>query len=182
MYLQSIRITEYDFNKNLAALVEKCLDKMGITSEVVYRRTYRELPSDINELNPSITISLHAGAYNQKTSGSRTSYYAGSKEGERLAKILQKGIVETLGLLDRGIRPKTSEDAGGYLLSRVDSPAVITEPFFIDNNSDLEIASRKKWVGIEGYLESPSKVPRRVFFPPPPEEAGKSTVCLWLFA
>ena len=36
-----------------------------------------------------------------------------------------------------GVKPKKSEDRGGYLLRYTHAPCVIAEPFFIDNDEDL---------------------------------------------
>lgn len=57
-----------------------------------------------------------------------------------MAAILLNALVSELRLPDRGIKPKTSEDRGGYLLRYTKAPAVISEPFFIDNDQDLSVA------------------------------------------
>ena len=61
-----------------------------------------------------------------------------------MAEILLNHLVEHLKLPDRGIKPKTSEDRGGYLLRYTNAPCVIAEPFFIDNDSDLARAQEDK--------------------------------------
>jgi N-acetylmuramoyl-L-alanine amidase len=64
-------------------------------------------------------------------------YYHSSDAGRTIAEILQRCLVDFLSLPDRGIKPKTSEDRGGYLLRYTNAPCVIAEPFFIDNDHDL---------------------------------------------
>jgi len=59
-----------------------------------------------------------------------------------MAKILNTQLVKALGLKDRGIKVKTAEDRGGYLLKNIATPCVIAEPFFIDN--DLETVNDKR--------------------------------------
>jgi len=54
-----------------------------------------------------------------------------------MAEILLSHLVDHLELTNRGIKPKTSEDRGGYLLRYTKAPCVIAEPFFIDNDDDL---------------------------------------------
>ena len=103
----------------------------------MYRRTWGELPADINGLDPHFVLSLHCNSYNGQTSGTEVLYYHKSNVGENIAKILQRHLVEFLGLRDRGIKPKTSEDRGGHLLRYTKAPCVIVEPFFIDNDQDL---------------------------------------------
>jgi N-acetylmuramoyl-L-alanine amidase len=128
-------LNEFDFNDDLAIRIEKKAQKTRI--QRIYRRTYRELPDDINALDPHFVLSLHCNAYNGQTSGTEVLYYHKSKVGESIAKILQRHLLDFLGLRDRGIKEKTAEDRGGYLLRYTKAPCVIAEPFFIDNDQDL---------------------------------------------
>lgn len=128
-------ITEFDFNEDLAVRIEQKVKKAKV--QRIYRRTYKTLPSDINELNPDFTVSLHCNAFNQKATGTEVLYYYKSHKSENMAEVLQRHLVEYLKLPDRGIKPKKSEDRGGYLLRYTIAPCVIAEPFFIDNNKDL---------------------------------------------
>lgn len=133
-------ICEFDFNEDLAHMVARFIPE----SYVVYRETYRGLPDKINKEKPELIISFHCNAFNKKVSGTETLYYYKSKKGKKLAKKLQKAIVNVLDLKDRGIKPKSAEDRGGYLLKYTNAPCVIIEPFFIDNPIDLVIATELK--------------------------------------
>ena len=144
-------IHEFDFNDDLAGRIEKKVRRTHV--QRVYRRTYEELPGDINGLNPNFVLSLHCNAYNGRASGTEVLYYHKSKVSEGIAKILQNHLVEFLGLQDRGIQPKTSEDRGGYLLRYTNAPCVIAEPFFIDNHQDLARA-RDDLEGLAGVYAS----------------------------
>ncbi len=128
-------LSEFDFNEDLALHVEKGIEKTQV--QRVYRRTHEELPDDINALGPDFVVSLHCNAFNKKVSGTEVLYYHRSGKGKRMAEILLNYLVEHLKLPNRGIKPKTSEDRGGYLLRYTKSPCVIAEPFFIDNEGDL---------------------------------------------
>jgi N-acetylmuramoyl-L-alanine amidase len=128
-------IHEFEFNEDLAIRIEKKTQNTKI--QRVYRRTWGELPADINELNPDFVLSLHCNSYNGQASGTEVLYYHKSKVGESIAKILQRHLVAFLGLRDRKVQPKTSEDRGGNLLRHTKAPCVIAEPFFIDNDQDL---------------------------------------------
>ncbi|MGD8989104.1 MAG: N-acetylmuramoyl-L-alanine amidase [Syntrophobacterales bacterium] len=131
-------IHEFEFNEDLAIRIEKKTQNTKI--QRVYRRTWGELPSDVNGLDPHFVLSLHCNAYNGRASGTEVLFYHKSKVGESIAKILQRHLVEFLGLRDRGIQGKTSEDRGGHLLRYTKAPCVIAEPFFIDNDQDLATA------------------------------------------
>jgi len=131
-------LSEFEFNEDLALRIEKRLEKVKI--QRIYRRTYNELPSDINALKPDFVVSLHCNAYDTKASGTEVLYYHKSEKGKQMASVLQAHLLECLHLPDRNIKPKSSEDRGGYLLRNTDAPCVIAEPFFIDNNDDLSRA------------------------------------------
>ncbi len=141
-------LTEFDFNEDLAIRIEKAVEKTQI--QRVYRRTWDKLPADINALKPHFVLSPHCNAYNGQVSGTEVLYYHKSEVGKTIAEILQRGLVDFLGLPDRGIKPKTSEDRGGYLLRYTNAPCVIAEPFFIDNDDDLARAQEN----IEGFAET----------------------------
>ena len=128
-------LTEFDFNEELARRIEVSTVETEI--QRVYRRTYKTLPDDINELEPDFIVSLHCNAFDRKVSGTEVLYYYKSKKGKRLARILLRHLVNHLQLPNRGIKPKTTEDRGGYLLRYTKAPCVIGEPFFIDIDDDL---------------------------------------------
>jgi len=136
---EEMGLSEFDFNDELSIRIDKNVRKTRI--QRVYRRTYDELPGDINSLKPDFILSLHCNAYNGQVSGTEVLYYHRSKIGKRIAEILQKHLVAFFGLRDRGIKEKTAEDRGGYLLRYTNVPCVIAEPFFIDNDQDLAKAN-----------------------------------------
>lgn len=143
-YNSNKSISEFDYNEELSIMIEKYLDKLNIVSERVYRRTYQELPDDINKINPFVVINLHANAFNGKTSGSEVLYKAGSERGKKLADLILGKIEKVLGLPNKGIKGKVESDRGGYLLVHTKPTTVVIEPFFIDNDADLSIAIDKK--------------------------------------
>ncbi len=145
-------LTEFDFNDDLSLRIEKRVRKTDI--QRVYRRTYSELPGDINALEPDFAVSLHCNAYNRKASGTEVLYYHASEKGKRMAEVVLKHLVDYLGLPNRGIKPKTSEDRGRYLLRYTNAPCVIAELFFIDNDSDLAVALRSKDDLAEAYAKA----------------------------
>ena len=144
-------LNEFDFNEKLAILIEKKAQKTQI--QRIYRRTYQELPNDINVLDPHFVVSLHCNAYDGRASGTEVLYYHRSEVGKRIAEILQRRLHDVLGLRDREIREKTTEDRGGYLLRYTKAPCVIAEPFFIDNDEDLAKA-QENLEGLAGAYAS----------------------------
>ena len=132
---KSFCLCEYDINNKLAKDIKKIL---GAKVEIVYRLNgYKNLPSDINKLNPKFILSLHSNAFNTEARGSEILYYHKSVVSKKLALIFQKVVVNSLGLKDRGIKSRTAEDRGGYLLKYTNAPCIIMEPYFIDNDEDF---------------------------------------------
>jgi N-acetylmuramoyl-L-alanine amidase len=128
---------EFPFNSKLVAdLKGRICKKYDI--EIVYRDTYNGLPGKVNALNPDFIVSFHCNAFNTKATGTETLYYKTSKKGKAIAQVFQTNMVAALGLANRGIKPKGSEDRGGYLLRYTAAPCVLIEPFFIDNDSDYD--------------------------------------------
>lgn len=149
---RSSDLTEFAFNDALSIEIES--EVSGVEVQRVYRRTYSSLPGDINLLNPDFIVSLHCNAFNRSASGTEVLHYHRSTKGKLAAEILQDHLVDALGLPNRGIKPRTSEDRGAYLLRYANAPCVIAEPFFIDNDSDLQIATDKRRKLIKAYSKS----------------------------
>lgn len=145
-------LTEFDFNEDLASRIKH--KTMSVEIRVVYRTTYKELPNKINQLNPDFIISLHCNAYNKASSGTEVLYYHTSQKGRQMAQVLQNHLVTFLGLKDRGVKPKSAEDRGGYLLRYTNAPCVIAEPFFIDNDQDLSVAMLDKSALADCYVRA----------------------------
>jgi N-acetylmuramoyl-L-alanine amidase len=134
-------VSEWEYNAKLAIDVWKRIKVMGVHEAcVVHRRTYSTLPKDINRLNPKLVISMHCNAFNTQVSGTETLYYHRSASGEDIAREMQKIFVRELKLPDRGAKALTKEDKGGNVLAKTNAPAILCEPFFIDNDDDFERA------------------------------------------
>lgn len=144
-------LTEFVFNDALAIDIEK--EVTGVEVQRVYRRTYDSLPNDINELNPDFIVSLHCNAFDGSATGTEVLYYHRSIKGKLMAQILDDHLVNALELKSRGIKPKTAEDRGGPLLKGTKAPCVIAEPFFIDNDSDLKVATDNRKKLVKAYVE-----------------------------
>lgn len=149
---KSSGMTEFDFNSALAKDIKEIVS--GVYVDIVYRRTYRQLPDDINNQHPDFIISLHCNAFDCEATGTETLYYYKSSKGKKIAAVLQNKIVKALGLADRGLKPRGSEGRGGYLLRYTKAPIALTEAFFIDNDHDLSIALKHRDSLVAAYAEA----------------------------
>ena len=135
-------VCEFEFNNRLVTKISAVIfDRCEVV--VVHRDRYKDLPGKINKLNPDFVMCFHNNAFNTKATGSETLYYHTSKKGKKIASIFQKKIVAALQLKDRGIKGKSSEERGGYVLKYTNAPCIILEPFFIDNDTDYETVIAK---------------------------------------
>jgi N-acetylmuramoyl-L-alanine amidase len=78
------KICEYEFNDQLACDIYdriKVRSDTNIEVKIIRRRTYKQLPSDVNAYEPDFCISLHCNAFNGKWNGSEVLYYHTSDKG-----------------------------------------------------------------------------------------------------
>lgn len=139
-YNQTFDVTEFSYNSALGKLVVKELEKLGHEVELVFRKTLRELPKQINMTNADVAVELHCNAFNKMISGTEVLHYPESTKGSALAEFIQEAIVDTLDLRDRGIKPSERE----IILRKTKMPCVIVESFFIDNDVDMILGIEHK--------------------------------------
>lgn len=144
------KITEFMYNSRLVFDISQKLDFCEWA--IVHREDYKSLPERVNSTKADLAISFHCNAYNQEVSGTETLYYHSSMIGKKIAKQMQVLVSQVLHLPNRGIKPKHTEDRGGYILRYTNMPCILTEPFFIDNDSDLEIANSKHKELVAAYV------------------------------
>ncbi len=157
---ENSNVSEFEFNEELVLLIEEKVKNTNVYR--VYRRTYATLPGDINELDPDFVISLHCNSFDRKVSGTEVLYHHKSRKGKEIAGILLKNLVEYLELPNRGIKPKTTEDRGGYLLRYTTAPCLIAEPFFIDNDDDLARAMEDLDGLAEAYAKAIDEISKKL--------------------
>lgn len=129
----------------------------------------------INTHKPEVAVEVHFnGCVNPNVNGCETLYYPKSKNGKKLANIIQKSLQPEMGNTDRGIKegwylmdvPEQVDWVGDvegdekvdYFLRKTCCPAVIVEPDFI---SQIQTITEKRCggatmiaLGIIKYLES----------------------------
>ncbi|HHV29647.1 MAG TPA: N-acetylmuramoyl-L-alanine amidase [Clostridium sp.] len=135
---------EKDINLDISLKLGKLLEDMGI--EVVYTRktdVFVDLDPRVdlaNKLEATLFISVHSNSMpdNSEYRGTETLYCPSlnpkysKMDGRKLAIIVQKELVKTLGTVDNGIieRPNLA------VLRKTMMPAVIAEIAYISNPSD----------------------------------------------
>ena len=144
------KYTEFQYNSEL---VPKISEKLKGQYEVLIENRGNnsiEDTSKINAFNPELIISFHCNdSENDTATGTEAIYYPGSVKGKELATIVSKNVSAALGLKNRGAK-EPWQGRGEGLLKRTKAPCIISEGFFIDNDSDLKAGLDK----IDDYADA----------------------------
>lgn len=134
--------SEFVFNEKVVGQIAPIISKF-CECHIVYREGGVSDEIDkVNSLNANLAIAFHCNGFDQKASGSEVLFYHTSTKGGKFASIMLKHIVKALGLKDRGIKPKEESHRGGKFLKKTNCFSLIVEPFFLDNDGDLQIANK----------------------------------------
>ena len=135
--------TEAETVLKIGGLVADYLATAGIDCELLQSNSLagededRNNPSicrTANESGADIFVSLHCNAANGRAQGTETLVYSEGGSATGLANAIQKRIVESLDMVDRGI--KSRPDLA--VLRHTTMPAVLVELAFIDNDEDCQ--------------------------------------------
>lgn len=130
-------LQECDVALAVGTLVEGYLRAAGCTTLLVQSDSLSYVVSVANSWCADIFISIHCNsATNTEAQGSETWYCHGSLRGKALAACIQRQIVTSLPVVDRGLKEATPGKNGLYVLSNTDMPAALVELAFISNPSD----------------------------------------------
>lgn len=145
-------IKEKDINLQIALLLKDEMEKAGVqivmtreTDDGLYDESdsnkkvadLKERISIIKESGCVLAVSIHQNSYSdEKVKGAQTFYYSSSKEGKKLAEIIQKGIVENV---DTDNHRKAKGNDTYYLLKKTAVPLVIVECGFLSNPEEASL-------------------------------------------
>jgi N-acetylmuramoyl-L-alanine amidase len=88
-----------------------------------------------NRSGAELFVSIHCNAFNGAANGTESLFYPGDAEGKRLAECINRQIVDTFDITDRGVK----ERGDLAVLNGTYMPAVLVETAFIDNEDDAII-------------------------------------------
>ena len=89
--------------------------------------------NDANAWRADLFVSIHCNAATGSAKGTET-YNSGGSKSSRLAELIQNQLVNSLPVLNRGVKT-----ANFYVLKNTDMPAVLVETAFIDNADDARL-------------------------------------------
>lgn len=91
-----------------------------------------------NNAKADLFVSVHQNAYLSKWGGhggTETYYYGGDVKGKRLATLVQRNLVNALGLRDRGVK----DGSHLYVVRNTYMTAILTEGAFMDSTTDIKL-------------------------------------------
>ncbi|WP_299933679.1 N-acetylmuramoyl-L-alanine amidase [uncultured Pelagimonas sp.] len=129
--------TEFVWNSRLAKLLKANGEAFGLDIKIFHRiagggyaREIARVYDEVDRFKPEASIELHFnGSDNPSASGSEV-LSSGTALSLRLAAAVQREIVASLGLRDRGVKTIGGKSRGGKSLYSGKAPAILIEPFF----------------------------------------------------
>lgn len=167
---------EKEVNLAIALKLKKSLEKQNI--RVVMTRTDDRNLADANGTNektsdmknrvakmdseqPDAVISIHQNSYTDSTAkGAQVFYYSESKNGKKLAEVLQKSLIENA---DPENHRMAKANTSYYILKNTSAPTVIVECGFLSNPEEERLLNTAQYQeklvdalqkGICEYLEN----------------------------
>ena len=127
-YLQEANVT-----KQIAEIVCNDLKLVGYEVLFVQENELYEITNASNSFEADLFISVHCNAAeNRSARGTETFCYSA---GNKLAACIQNQIVNSLPVIDRGVK----YSKGLYVLKYTNCPAVLVETAFISNLNDEKL-------------------------------------------
>ena len=151
-------IQEKDINLSIAKKLENLLKNAGVS--VIMTRTedmghYSEDDTNkkradmnarcemVNESSADAVVSIHQNSYTSPSvKGAQMFYYEGSKEGKKLAGILQKAFVTYVDSANTRVE---KADDSYYMLLHTKPPTVIAECGFLSNPGEAKLLSTDEY-------------------------------------
>lgn len=131
--------TEAEVNYKVSKIVVDCLRKVGIDAYLIMENELKDIVDVANKWGVDYFVSLHCnGAESKEATGIETYIANGaSEESNKLANCIQKQLIDTTGLYDRGVKT-----ANYYVLKNTDMPAVLVEMGFITTPSEEDYLNK----------------------------------------
>lgn len=134
--------TEAEIARDIGRIVNHYLQAAGLETVILQSDNlagespgYPNITETANAWPADIFVSIHLNAFTDEgASGTETLIYTAGGEAENLAKCVQTQLVDTLRLVDRGIK----ERPGLAVLRCTDMPAILIEVGFITNDYDRQ--------------------------------------------
>lgn len=133
-------LRESDVALAISQGVAKYLRNVGYEVQVLQDDSLEEICCQANGWPADLFVSIHCNsAGTDQAKGAETWYCDGSARGAKLATLIQGQLINSLSLVDRGIKDAVPHQDGLYVLTNTDMPACLVETAFISNADDEKL-------------------------------------------
>lgn len=130
--------TEFVWNSDLAKLIEhEARDYADLEVRTFYRQAglgyrgeIRRVYEETDRWGANVTVELHFNSHADPSATGTETLTSGTPASMALAVAVNREVVAALGLRDRGVKTRASDDRGGASLMSGRAPAILIEPFF----------------------------------------------------
>lgn len=129
-------LRECDVALKVAETLAYYLKLVNIETKIIQSDALGNVVQASNSWDADLFVSIHCNAFNQKARGTETWYYYNSEMGKEFAGCVQKQIIGSLKLTDRGIKGAQPGVNGLFVLTNTTAVAILVELAFIDNDED----------------------------------------------
>lgn len=130
-------LRECDVALAVGKTVASYLERAGVDTELLQSDSLEGIVDCANNSGAGLFVSIHCNGFSSpEPSGTEVWACAGSDAGHKLAGYIQRQIVSSLGMVDRGVKTATPGVNGLFVLTNTAMPAVLVELGFISNPGD----------------------------------------------
>jgi N-acetylmuramoyl-L-alanine amidase len=138
-------LRECDIVQAIGSKAAEYLEAAGCETQVLQSDSLNELVSTANDWPADLFVSIHCNsADNDIAQGTETWFFHNSQEGRKLAGCIQRQIVSSLPVVDRGLKEAIPGVNGLYVLTNTDMPAVLVETAFISSENDERLLTLRQ--------------------------------------
>ena len=132
-------LIERDVALLIAQRVQHYLQAVGYQTLLFQFDGLQTICDKANSWGADLFVSIHCNAANGLAQGAETYYFTDSRAGYKLANLIQRQLINSLPLVDRGIKTKLSGGYDIFVCKHTAMPAVLVETAFIDNAHDAQL-------------------------------------------
>lgn len=135
----------------VCTILEIILSGMGFETEFYQERsTVNEVAKVENRSGADVFVSVHCNSFcTSNAHGSETLYYPSSRQGKKLAESVQKKLIDSACLYDRGLKGRNDL----AVLKYTKAPAVLVEMGFLSNDVEERLMIEKPELFAQGIAK-----------------------------
>ena len=138
-------LRECDVAAAVGTLVTQYLQAAGCEVRVLQNDSLSLVVGTANQWCADLFVSIHCNsAANHAAQGTETWYCQGSERGKALADCIQRQLIFSLPVIDRGLKIAAPGINGLYVLTNTNMPACLAELAFISNTADEQLLAARQ--------------------------------------